>query len=169
MLLHHFFALACPADLGDSIVRWRTAWLPSGRPVPVDKLHLTLVFTGRLDEARLTAAQALAAGLEAPSFTLRLDRLQAWRGGGLVVLTPSQPPAALLQLARLLVEGLEPLGIAPDPRPLSPHLTLCRRFAGELPPAPAWEWTVADFLLCASHREHGGTIYRTLGRWPLRG
>lgn len=167
MLLHHFFALACPADLGASMVRWRVAWLPGGRPVPADRLHLTLIFTGRLDEARLSAAQALAAGLEVPRFWLQLDQLELWRGG-LVVLTPGQPPAPLLRLAERLATGLASLGIAAPPQPFRPHLTLCRRYQGELPPAPRWSWPVTEFLLCASHREPDGTLYyRTLGRWPL--
>lgn len=164
-----FFALACPADQRRAIAGWRnTLALGSGRRVPAENFHLTLLFLGEVGVAQLAAVLAAAAAVRPPGERLRvsLDRLEAWRRSGVLVLAPAQPPPALLRLAYNLQQAMEPLGLAPEATDYRPHLTLARDYHAPEPETPE----PAEFLLTASHFtlfESRKGHYLPLQAWPL--
>jgi len=95
-----------------------------------ERMHLTVRFIGAADDETLAALQrALEAPLDTPRFTLTV------RGVG--AFPPTGPPrvvwAGLQQgrdhlhaLEREITARLSPIGIRPEARPYSPHLTLAR-------------------------------------------
>ena len=93
-------------------------------------MHLTVRFIGATDEERLVALQrALVPAFETPRFTLTVEGTGAF--------PPKGPPRVvwagledgrdqLLALERELTGRLSTIGIPPEDRPYSPHLTLAR-------------------------------------------
>lgn len=165
--LRLFFALACPADLAGSICDWRDSLGLTGRPVPSANLHLTLAFLGAQPASRLPALLQMGERLEAKAFELHLDRL-GMLGEDFACLFAQQPPTALLQLASELRAALGQLGIACDPRPFRPHLTLLRQAARIAEQAaPAFAWDVRRFGLYLSRSSADGVRYQALASWTL--
>jgi len=164
-----FFALACPPEQRQAIARWRKE-LPigTGRRVPADNFHLTLLFLGEVAVPLLPAILAAAGGVKPPGEPLRvpLDRLDAWRRAGVLLLVPEQPPRALLRLAYDLEQAVQPLGLLPEYSDYRPHLTLARDFRTEVPEASS----APDFVLKATHFtlfESRKGHYLPLQSWPL--
>lgn len=139
------------------------AWPPGAAPVPDAKLHLTLHFLGSVPLGRVPA---IAAALPAPgaAFELRLDALEAWHGG-LVVLRPRVVPPALAALHATLGVALRGLGLPVEARAFRPHVTLARRAAGTLlrPAAsePPLRWRATRAVLAQSMPDGR---YRVLAR-----
>lgn len=143
--------------------------LRGGRRTRAETLHLTLVFVGNLPRERLPALQAAAAGIQAPAFTLTLDRTDCWPHNRIAHATASQTPAALLALVAALEQGLSGLGIPFDHRPYKAHVTLvrkadCRR--ADRPIAPI-AWHAREFVLVESALSAEGARYAILGHYPL--
>lgn len=159
-----FFALDCAEPQRRAIARWRRELgLRSGRPVPTENFHLTLLFLGDVDAAQVPAICAAVDSLKLPSAPLRLvlDQLQSWPRANVLVLAPQQTPPALRQLVYALQQALLPFGFAGQAREFRPHLTLSREFRGEVPEAG----NAPEFFLAARHF----TLFESRkGRyWPL--
>lgn len=100
------------------------------KPVRLDQVHLTLKFLGDTEEALapriVEAMRASVAGI--PPFTIRLVGTGAFpnlrRMNVLWVGIEGGQP--LVEIARGLEAGMEPLGYPREGRDFSPHLTLAR-------------------------------------------
>lgn len=97
----------------------------SGRPVAPADWHVTLCFLGAVEERLLAPLREQAALIEAPSFSLHFERAEHWYEAR-VLAALAEPPAAALQLAAALRALARSLGLAPDDKPLRPHVTLAR-------------------------------------------
>jgi RNA 2',3'-cyclic 3'-phosphodiesterase len=99
-------------------------WPATARLTARENIHVTLHFIGQMPRGRL---QELIGGISvrAPPVELTFERLELW-SRGLVVLTASHRPAALLELHAALGERLVRLGLPVDARPYLPHITLAR-------------------------------------------
>ena len=97
-----------------------------GRRLTPDDWHVTVCFIGGVNEAVLAALQASAAAVASASFPLRFDRIEYWPEARVVAATAREVPAPALKLASGLRELTRSLGLAPDEKPLRPHLTLMR-------------------------------------------
>ena len=144
----------------------QVAGVCGGRPVPAEKLHLTLAFLGEVVAERATDLVGCA-GFRARRFRLELDRVGAFRKAGVAWAGPSTPPPELIALQEKLSARLGASGFALEEREYTPHLTLARRVERKLPAASiepvAWE---ADaFTLVRS--ETGTGRYTVVERWPL--
>jgi 2'-5' RNA ligase len=122
-------AIATAADALRLRVEQQDASL-AARWVPVENLHITLWFIGHVAEARATA---VLAAVDAP-FTTRVFRLEL---GGAGVFPPSGAPRVfwigvrrggdgLAALYAELTRRFEPLGLEPERRAYSAHLTIAR-------------------------------------------
>jgi 2'-5' RNA ligase len=148
-------------------------WPAGARPVDDDKLHLTLHFIGVFERSRVAAlSEALASVASVPT-QLHGDRPEVWRGG--IALLRLHADAHLFAMHRALADILSGEGVALDPRPFSPHVTLARRARHGTPPAaPAQlEWPVRGFALVESINAPSAR-YEILGRFegaagPARG
>ncbi|VVO32074.1 RNA 2',3'-cyclic phosphodiesterase [Pseudomonas fluorescens] len=164
-----FFALPCADAQRRAIAQWRNALgLSSGRPVPAENFHLTLMFLGPVAVTQIPGICAAAAGVRTcgEPLTVALDRLDVWRRSGVLLLVPAQEPLELRQLAYALQQALLPLGFVDAPREFRPHLTLMRDYRAPVPESS----TPPDFHLSARHftlfESHKGR-YRSLAQWPL--
>ena len=147
----------------------------AGRRVPPADWHVTLCFLGAVPDSLLMALQAGAARLHAPAFTLHFDRVRYWKQARVLALLGDCPPAAAALSAALRALGRE-LGLAPEDKPLRPHITLVRGLR-----ASAWHGrreSALELVLPATRFDLAESIepavapaarYRSLAAWPLRG
>ncbi|CRL47381.1 MULTISPECIES: RNA 2',3'-cyclic phosphodiesterase [Pseudomonas] len=164
-----FFALNCPPEQRRAIAQWRGALeLRSGRPVPADNFHLTLLFLGSVGVAQIGDICTAAAKVHVPGVALSvlLDRLDVWRRAGVLVLAPEQAPPQLLRLVYALEQAMLPFGLEETAKEFRPHLTLMRDYRVPVPESA----TPPDFFLRADRfvlfESHKGR-YRALAEWPL--
>jgi len=166
---HLFFALPCAPVQRRAIAQWRSALkLRSGRPVPAENFHLTLMFLGSVAVTQIPAICAAAANVRTPGETLNvpLNRLDVWRHSGVLLLVPQQEPLALRQFLYALQQALLPLGFVVERREFRAHLTLMQDYREPVPESntpPCFHMRAEHFCLFESHKGH----YRTLAEWPL--
>ncbi len=141
-----------------------------GRPVRRDNLHLTLVFLGNVDKETHACVEQAASGVVCQSFELAFDVAGYFPRSQVVWIAPTQSPAALGTLVKELREALVPCGLALDPRPYRPHLTLARKVHRRpaLAAITPIAWPVTAFSLVESRSQPGGVCYVPLQSWKLR-
>jgi len=164
-----FFALDCPAVQRKAIAQWRgELGLRTGKPVPADNFHLTLLFIGAVPLAQINEVCEAAGQVRTPGEALRipLDRLQVWHRPGVLSLAPEQAPPALLRLVYALEQAMLPFGFEETPREFRPHLTLARDYRAAEPESatpPEFFLRAERFALFESHKGR----YRILQDWSL--
>ena len=164
----HFFALwpDLPAGIALADLARDLAQASGGKPVPRDKIHLTLAFLGAIEPEAVERAREVAAAIRAPAFDLRLDRAGSFRGAKVGWAGCDSPPLALLMLAEDLAAALEGAGFVVDERPFAPHVTLARRIRTAIAreSIPAIGWRAETFSLVRSEAGR----YETIGSWGAR-
>lgn len=137
-----FIAIETPSDLAATLL----GWVPGHRgirPTPAAQLHLTLRFLGDQDA---DAAGRIGLALRAvalPAPILQVDGVGRFRGRQGAILWAGLAPFPLLQdLFAEIGAALAREGVAPDPRPFRPHLTLARCRTG-VPEAVLRDWLAA--------------------------
>lgn len=141
-----------------------------GRAMAPEKIHLTLIFIGSIERARVPALEALAQRMDARAFGLGVDILGYWRHNRIIWAGARECPRELAALAAVLHAELARAGIPGEDRPYVPHITLVRD-ALRAPAAkmsPAVTWHAREFALIESVPERAGVRYQVRGRWPLR-
>lgn len=149
--------------------------LHGGRQTRPDSIHLTLVFIGQVDQARIPELLAMAQAIQVAHFDIDFDKAECWRHNHIGCLGTTGMPDHLPALVKALESGLKVLEIPFDKRPYKPHITLlrkadCRREGGEEMKNPALRpirWPARDFVLVKSSLRPDGARYEELGRWPL--
>jgi 2'-5' RNA ligase len=145
------------------------ALVAEGKPVPGEKIHLTLAFLGEIPGDRQAEAVRVGEETRGAAFRLDVDRVGSFRRARVAWAGCSQPPESLIELQSALAANLASKGFALEERPFAAHLTLARKIARPLPPAsiPAIGLQATDLALVLS--EAGTGRYTTLESWPLRG
>ena len=164
-----FFALWPDAQAARALAELsrKTAGAARGRAVPAANLHLTLVFLGEVEAARIASLHRAAGKVGARAFNLTLDQVGSFARAGVAWAGCARVPQPLLDLQSTLERELEAEGFASEARRFSPHLTLARRIAAAVPLAPVTpvSWRATAFALVQSGGNRGG--YATLAQWPL--
>ncbi|OON80651.1 RNA 2',3'-cyclic phosphodiesterase [Streptomyces tsukubensis] len=180
-----FIALAPPDPAKEELARaLRPAYdtHPQMRWNRVEDWHITLAFLGELPVGTVPLLRpplaGLAAGHRSPRLSLRgggdFDDRVVWSGidGDL---------DALHSLAAGVRGAVKSCGVALEPRPLRPHLTLARARRGDLTSAGEIAEGLAGFtgrrwpaerlhLVGSDFGRGGGPIrYRDIAAWPLGG
>jgi 2'-5' RNA ligase len=143
-----------------------------GRPVAADHLHATVAFLGAVPATGVAAVLAAGARAVAAGSAMDVDvaALEFWPRPQVLVAVAVTPPEATA-LADRLWQGVEPLGVKRDFRPLRLHVTLARKVrkpAPDLAMHPV-AWAVGDLALVESVTDPAGARYTVLDRWPLAG
>jgi len=140
-----------------------------GRPVPAEKLHVTLAFLGEVAPERIDSARDAASRVSGNGFRLAFDRVGSFRDARVAWAGCARTPPALADLQRGLAGELERAGFAPEERRYTPHITLARRTRRELAPGPvdAIAWTVRQYALVRT--DFGKGTYTVLKEWRLGG
>ena len=172
-----FTALEIPRDQALCLSFLRGG-LPSARWIDPENYHLTLRFIGDVDNA---TADEIVAGLDrvrrAP-FSLTLQGLDAFGSKKPHSVYAGVQPSQALELLQNEIERIcQRIGLSPDPRRFTPHVTLARlrqpkpeevarylagRGAFRAPP-----FTATRFVLLSSRDSVGGGPYVMEEAFPL--
>ena len=151
------------------------------RWVRTDNLHITLKFIGEVQPEKLGDIRAALTAVHSDrSVTLDFRRVGFFPNEKRprVFWAGVQASANLARLASDIDSGLEKLGVPPEKRPFSPHLTLARFEPPGLPEklrAAIQEnarrefgsFAVGEFHLIESKLKPGGAEYTTLETFPF--
>lgn len=175
-----FVALPLPED-----TRERLAGLGFGlkgvRWVPPENLHITLRFIGEVEEGLAREIDAALLDLRAPAFSLGLSGLGLFGTGAKmrILWAGVEKSPALLTLRGRIEAALRPLGLAPDGRNYSPHITLARldkpdparlqAFVEGNSLAVSETLSVTGFGLYSSLLGRAGPTYTEEAHYPLEG
>jgi 2'-5' RNA ligase len=139
------------------------------RLVPPENYHLTIAFAGEVSNPRAAALRSVGAAVRSAAFEICFDVCEHWVNSAVIVAVASERPAALVELHRLLRLQFERLGLAVDPHPFRPHVTLARKVAQAplVKAMPESSWTVRAFQLVRSVRSAEGSVYTVVDQWEL--
>lgn len=164
----HFFALwpdpAAATKL--AVLARELAEASGGKPVPREKIHLTLAFLGEVEGDALERALEVAGTIRVAAFEVRLDRTGSFRGARVGWAGCESPAPGLVDLAGQLAQALKAAGFALEARPFAPHVTLARKIRtsiGRSPIEPV-NWRAGAFALVRSEAGR----YETIGSWVTR-
>jgi len=174
-------------DLSSEVVRTLETLLDRLRPtasikwIPPSNLHITTRFIGEWPEERLPELRIALAGLPSHApIAVHIHKLGYFP-------SPSAPRVfwagveAAADLSALAAEtdaALDRLGLPPEGRPFSPHLTLARikervpltalrEAVAALLPLDFGSFTADRFFLYHSRPGAGGSVYTKLAEFPL--
>jgi RNA 2',3'-cyclic 3'-phosphodiesterase len=160
-----FFAVWPPAESARALAQWARSVErdAGGKPTAQDKIHLTLAFLGGVEAQKAIAA---AKRVKAARHELAVEQARYWRQNSIVWAGPREAPQPLLDLVERLKLELYRAEYILERRPFAAHVTLLRkaRPPKSLPPLPAIQWPVGEFLLMQS----AGSAYQPLARFELQ-
>ncbi len=166
-----FFALWPEAKLQRALHRLAMEYQPrcEARVMRADNLHMTLLFLGEMERARLPQLIEAAGKVSVPSFGLVLDRLSFWRHNRIGYAASQEKVPALDQLVVALQQELMAAGFQFDRREFKTHVTLLRnvRQILESQVVAPMTWPVDAFVLVESVATDRGVRYQILQQWPL--
>jgi 2'-5' RNA ligase len=144
-------------------------------PVPAQNFHATLCFIGSIDDERLDALRAAAAGLRGRPVQMSLDVLEYWETPKILCATSSRDSSSATELSIALGEAVVAAGFSPDIKPFRAHLTLARKISATqastvpwpLPLMPPVVMRADKFVLMSSRREGAVSIYSAVDSWAL--
>ncbi|MEK7754776.1 MAG: RNA 2',3'-cyclic phosphodiesterase [Acidobacteriota bacterium] len=179
--------LFCGLDLAPDVTRALGELVGQLRPaarinwIPVENLHLTTKFIGEWPAGRIEEiTRALTPlGTRAP-FRIEIRGLGWFPNphSPRIFWAGVKAPPDLAELARATDAALGNIGVPPEARPFSPHLTLARikspvplsdmlgRIAG-LESTDFGSFAAGAFYLYRSERGPGGSVYTKLAEFPL--
>src|SRR5512132_2722847 len=121
-----FVGLEIPRDVGQTLSLLRGG-LPGARWIDPENYHITLRFIGDIDDRLAHEIALLLDGVKRRSFEVRLSELSAFGGRKpraiVVGVEPIQP---LVELQAELERLMQRLGLEPEGRKFTPHVTLAR-------------------------------------------
>ena len=172
-----FTGLEIPREVGTSLSLLRGG-LPGARWIDPDKYHITLRFIGDIDGVLANEIALLLDGMKRRSFEVRFGGLKAFGGrkprAVVAMIEPIQP---LIELQAEHERLMQRLGLEPDGRKFTPHITLARlrdssshdvaeylstRAPIGMPPLP-----ISRFVLFSARSSVGGGPYVVEADYPL--
>jgi 2'-5' RNA ligase len=162
-----FFAIWPPAATARALAQWarEAQRLTGGTLTAQDKIHLTLAFLGEADQDRAIRA---ARKVDGTPHDLPIEDARYWRDNHIVWAGPRDTPPPLAELFQRLELALFKEDFSLERRPFTAHVTLIRKArAARLPPLPAIDWPVREFLLVRSQLSSAGSTYEPLERFAL--
>lgn len=134
-----FTGLEIPSDLARELAMLRGG-LSGARWIDEENYHITLRFIGDIDGATARDVAQSLADIRKRPFTVTLDGLDVFGGDKpRAIVARAKPAPALVELQSKHEQMLRRLGLAPEPRKFTPHVTLARL-------KQASQMAVADYL-----------------------
>ena len=173
-----FVALPLPPEVRLAVDEWRTGLALPGRPVPLQKLHVTLRFVGpaeRVGRERIVAALD-AAALGGP-FTFRIGGLGGFprmRKASVAWAALEGDGERIARLAEVVDDAVSSAGFGYEERPFRAHLTLARirpprDIRRSVTGGPARiSAPVTEVVFYRSRTEGSSIAYHRLECFPLR-
>jgi 2'-5' RNA ligase len=172
-----FTGIEIPPNIAQSLAMMRGG-LPGARWIDAENYHLTLRFIGDIDDALARDIAGMLGGAQRAPFELRLDGLLSFGGRkprALVAAIPQVTP--LMELQAEHERLLQRLGLEPEGRKYTPHVTLARlrdsssrQVADYLAARGHYRsasFEVSRFVLFSSRASVGGGPYIVEAAYPL--
>jgi RNA 2',3'-cyclic 3'-phosphodiesterase len=174
-----FTALEIPAEVAQSLAMLRGG-LPGARWVEPDNYHLTLRFIGDVDGALARDVASILEGVTRPRFELRLDRLSSFGGRKpRAVVAAVGQSSALYDLQSEHERLMQRIGLPPEGRKYTPHVTLARLrdtssrqvadYLAVRSPYRSTPFRASRFVLFSSRASVGGGPYVVEAAYTLEG
>jgi RNA 2',3'-cyclic 3'-phosphodiesterase len=172
-----FTGLELPLDVAQSLAALRGG-LPGARWIEPEDYHVTLRFIGDVDDTLAREVALLLGKVSRPPLELRLDGLSSFGGRRprAVIATLAQTPA-LMELQAEHERLMQRVGLEPEGRKYTPHVTLARlrdsssfEVADYLSMHGAFRsppFTVSRFVLFSARASVGGGPYVVEAAYPL--
>jgi RNA 2',3'-cyclic 3'-phosphodiesterase len=173
-----FTGLEIPIDLATDLALLRGG-LSGARWIDVENYHLTLRFIGDIDDKTAYDVAAVLETVRRQPFTVRLEELGSFGGDRpRAIVAKAKPAQALLELQAEQERLMRRIGIPPEPRKFTPHVTLARlRGASTLAVADylamrggffSRSFEAERFVLFSSRDSVGGGPYVVEAAYPLQ-
>jgi len=172
-----FTGLELPTDVAQSLATLRGG-LPGARWIDPEDYHLTLRFIGDVDDTVAREVASLLGKVSRPPLELRFDGLSSFGGRRprAVIATLAQTPA-LMELQAEHERLIQRVGLEPEGRKFTPHVTLARlrdsssrQVADYLATRPFLQgpsFRVTRFVLFSARASVGGGPYVVEAAYPL--
>jgi 2'-5' RNA ligase len=172
-----FTGLEIPDSVAQSLAMLRGG-LPGARWIDPENYHVTLRFVGDVDDGTAREVASLLGRVRRGPFELRFDALSSFGGRRprAVIATLAQTPA-LMDLQGEHERLMQRVGLEPEGRKYTPHVTLARlrdsssrqvadylAIRALMAPLP---FTVSRFVLFSSRASTGGGPYVVEAAYPL--
>lgn len=153
--------------------------LPGARWVKEGQIHLTLRFIGEVDDGLFQDIREALADIKSSVFTMRLVGLGFFPPRKLphVLWVGVEPVDPIVALRNRVESLLVQMGLEPEGRKFSPHVTLARlrdtpvaifsRYLAENALFVSSEFKVDAFYLYSSILTHNGAIHQVEANYPL--
>jgi 2'-5' RNA ligase len=172
-----FTAVEIPPEIGDALAMLRGG-LPGARWIDPENYHVTLRFIGDIDGALAHEVAWLLGKVRRAPLALRFDGLSSFGGRRpRAVVANLAPTAPLMELQAELERLMQRVGLEPEGRKFTPHVTLARlrdsssRQVAEYLSTRALfaplSFTAAQFVLYSSRASVGGGPYVVEAAYPL--
>ncbi|HEV2558642.1 MAG TPA: RNA 2',3'-cyclic phosphodiesterase [Microvirga sp.] len=173
-----FTGLEIPPDVTAALQGYRGG-LPGARWVDSENYHVTLRFIGDIDEGTAREVEASLAEMRPRGpVTLTLDRLEAFGGSRpRAVFARVVPDPALSELQAEQESRMRQVGLKPEARRFTPHVTLARMRDASSAAVAAYiashgafqplTFTAERFALYSAKASTGGGPYLVEAAYPL--
>ena len=174
-----FTGLEIPAEIGQTLSSLRGG-LPGARWIDPENYHVTLRFIGDIDGIAANEIASMLFRVNRKPFEVALQGLSSFGGkkprAVVASVVPSRP---LIELQAELERLMQRIGLDPEGRKFTPHVTLARLRHPEVEKVTQWlayhalytstEFTVGAFGLYSSKLTSDGSVYRVEQDYPLEG
>ena len=172
-----FTGVEIPSEVGQSLAMLRGG-LPGARWITPDNYHLTLRFIGDVDDLIAHEVASMLGRVKRGAFDLHFEGLTSFGGRKpRAVVAAVAPAQALLEVQSEHERLMQRIGLEPEGRKYTPHVTLARlrdsstRDVAEFLAARGYFRTaafpVSRFVLFSSRNSVGGGPYVVEASYPL--
>lgn len=172
-----FTGLEVPKEIGTALSMLRGG-LPGARWIDPDNYHITLRFIGDIDDRLAHEIAALLDGVRRRSFEVRFDELASFGGRKpRAVIAAVDPVAPLVELQAEHERLMQRVGLEPEGRKFTPHVTLARLrdsssrdvadYLSTRGPVFGSAFRPSRFVLFSSRASTGGGPYVVEADYPL--
>ncbi len=121
-----FTGLEIPEDLATDLAMLRGG-IYGARWIDVENYHITLRFIGDIDDATARDVHASLEQIRRKPFTVEIETLSSFGGAKpRAIVAKAKPATPLVELQAQQERLLRRIGIPPEPRKFTPHVTLAR-------------------------------------------
>lgn len=173
-----FTGIEIPQSIRDTLAL-KQSGLPNVRWITPTDFHLTLRFIGDVDHGTANEIVELLHRRQWPAPTIRVGELRSFGGKKPTAIFASvEPDPTLLRLVQNQESIMQRLGLPPDPRRFTPHVTIgrCRNLSPDAMAqylshsgfaAPNLEFTPHRFVLYSARESRGGGPYQMEEAWEF--
>jgi 2'-5' RNA ligase len=172
-----FTGLEIPREIADALAILRGG-LPGARWIDPENYHVTLRFIGDIDDVLAHEIASMLDQVKRRGFALRFDGLSSFGGRRPRAVIATIPPVApLIELQAEHERIMQRVGLEPEGRKFSPHVTLARLrdsssrqvadYLAARGPLNGLAFPVSRFVLFSSRASVGGGPYVVEAAYPL--